>query len=183
MARACEYHRVDLSINPIKTGQTFIISVDLKDFSWDRWSENPWNSVKIYTWDDLRGRTLFEFPYGTKLDDGSIQFYLNGYASHDDPRKTNLIGICDDGNRYRITCRMKWAEGGNSVNYGMRFNYSDGSSSHHLVNGSSEYQHIDVVSLAGKTVQGFGTVYSYPSGVTANMQVIMSEFMLSRFVG
>ena len=55
MARACEYFGVDMSTNPVQTGQIFVLSVDLKDFSWDRWSSEIWNSVKIRTWNDLKG--------------------------------------------------------------------------------------------------------------------------------
>lgn len=53
--RIVEWLGVDLSTNPVKTNQVFILSVDVKDFSWGRWSSEIWNSVKIYTWNEIKG--------------------------------------------------------------------------------------------------------------------------------
>lgn len=53
--RIVEWLGVDLSANPVKTSQVFILSVDVKDFSWGRWSSEIWNSVKIYTWNEIKG--------------------------------------------------------------------------------------------------------------------------------
>lgn len=50
---------VSLSSNPVKTGVTFIVSVNLEvvegAFTWDGLSTKTWNSVKTYTWNDLKG--------------------------------------------------------------------------------------------------------------------------------
>ena len=46
---------IALSTNPVKTGENFILSVDVNDFSWDWWSFKTWNSVKTHTWNELKG--------------------------------------------------------------------------------------------------------------------------------
>ncbi|MBR4844817.1 MAG: leucine-rich repeat protein, partial [Bacteroidaceae bacterium] len=50
---------VSLSSNPVNTGVTLIVSVELEvvtdSFTWDSLSTKTWNSVKTYTWNDLKG--------------------------------------------------------------------------------------------------------------------------------
>ena len=50
---------VNLSTNPVNTGVSLIVSVNLEvvtdSFTWDSLSTKTWNSVKMYTWNDLKG--------------------------------------------------------------------------------------------------------------------------------
>lgn len=53
--QACEYTGLNISLNPVKTNQTFILSVELHDFSHEHWGGFKHIELIELTHDELGG--------------------------------------------------------------------------------------------------------------------------------